>query len=65
MKKYRFGIISYVAFVVTILTVWALGNMVLNKEHVVNSCQKTLPNVEMKIKEIVASNMTMRALLLE
>lgn len=63
MKKYRFGIISYFAFVAAFLTVWALGNMVLNKEHVVNSCQKTQPNDDMKIKEIVASNMTMRALL--
>ena len=63
MKKYGFGIISYVAFVAAILTVWALGNMVLNKEHVVNSCQKTLSNDEMKIKEIIASNYTMKALL--
>ncbi|MBO7539181.1 MAG: hypothetical protein J6T44_07845 [Prevotella sp.] len=57
MKKYRFGIISYVAFAAAFLTVWAFGNMVLNKEHVVNSCQKTLPNDEIKIKEIVASDL--------
>ena len=57
MKKYRFGIISYFAFVAAILIVWALGNMVLNKEHGVESCQKTLANDEMKIKEIVASDL--------
>ena len=42
-----------------LLVILALGIMVCGMEHRDESCQKTLADDEMKIKEIVASNMTM------
>lgn len=46
-----------------LLVIMALGIVVCSKEHGDESCQKTLADGEMKIKGIVASNFTMKALL--
>ena len=46
-----------------LLVIMALGILVCGMKHGDESCQKTLADGEMKIKEIVASNFTMKALL--